>query len=264
MTFSFNHMGNLGHLGNQMFQYAALIGLGIKHNRKFCIPHRSTFGQHYYTELRSNIYDAFNIEAHGYGISRFPTIQEAHFHFDENLFENPPSQDLNLYGFFQSEKWFAHCKSEIRNVFTFKDEYFMLAEEMRKQLSGEIIAIHVRRTDYITNPNHEALGLDYYERALKEMPEDSRCIIFTDDPEWAKAQDLFPDERFFVSETDCPYTDMSLMSKCDYHIIGNSTFSWWGAWLSSSKKVVAPKQWFGAPLGGQDLSDLYCEGWKVL
>ena len=61
MTISFNHLGNLGHLGNQMFQYAALIGLGKKHNRQFCIPHRDAFGKAYYQELRSNLDDAFNI-----------------------------------------------------------------------------------------------------------------------------------------------------------------------------------------------------------
>ena len=257
-------MGNLGHLGNQMFQYAALLGMGIKHNRKIYMPYKSTFGKHYYTELRSNLFDAFDIEAHGYGLSKFPTIEEAHFEFDKNLFENPPSEDCNLYGFFQSEKWFAHCDDAIRQVFTFKDEYRIAAEEMRNQLGGDIIAVHVRRTDYLTNPNHESLGLDYYERALAEFPQDCEVIIFTDDPEWAKVQELFPDDRFYVSETDCAYTDMALMSLCDYHVIGNSTFSWWGAWLSNSKQVIAPKQWFGAPLGGNDLSDLYCEGWKVL
>jgi len=264
MTFSFNHMGNLGHLGNQMFQYAAILGLGIKHDRKICIPHRSTFGKAYYTELRSSIYDAFDIEAHGYGISRFPTIKEAHFHFDQNLFDNPPAQDCNLYGFFQSEKWFAHCKDAVRKAFTFKPEYGEVAQEMRKQLSGEVIAVHVRRTDYLTNPNHEALGLDYYEKALAELPQDIKVLVFTDDPEWAKEQEIFPDNRFFVSETDCAYTDMALMAQCDYHVIGNSTFSWWGAWLSDSKKVIAPAQWFGAPLGGNDLSDLYCDNWSVL
>lgn len=264
MTLSFNHMGNLGHLGNQMFQYAAIYGMSLKHKRAFCIPHQSTFGKHYYQELRSTIFDAFDIQAHGYGISRFPTTEEAHFHFDKNLFENPPKEDFNLYGFFQSEKWFAHCKEDIRKAFTFKPEYREVAEEMRKQLSGEVIAVHVRRTDYLTNPNHKALGLDYYEKALAELPQDIKVIVFTDDPEWAKEQEIFPDDRFFVSETDCAYTDMALMSLCDYHVIGNSTFSWWGAWLSESKQVIAPKDWFGAPLGGSDLSDLYCEGWKVL
>ncbi len=263
MTISFNYLGNLGHLGNQMFQYAALIGLAKKYNRKFCIPHEKAFGGAYYTELRSSIYEAFPIEPIK-GLSRFPTVDEGQFHFNEKLFNNFPKQNINLHGFFQSEKWFKHAEAEVREAFTFKPEYLEVAEEMRKQLSGEIIAIHVRRTDYLTNPNHEALGLDYYEKALAELPEEARAIVFTDDPEWAKEQEIFPDERFFVSETDCAYTDMALMSMCDYHIISNSTFSWWGAWLSDSKQVIAPKDWFGAPLGGNDLSDLYCEGWKVL
>ena len=257
-------MGNLGHLGNQMFQYAAILGMSKKYGRPFCIPHRNSFGKFFYTELRSNIFDAFDIGAHGFGISRYATVEEAHFHFDEKLFNNPPTRDCNLYGFFQSDKWFAHCKEDVKQAFTFKPEYEEVATEMRKQLTGEIVAIHVRRTDYLTNPNHKELGLDYYERALAEMPEDARGIVFTDDPEWAKVQELFPDDRFFVSETDCPYTDMALMAKCDYHIIGNSTFSWWGAWLADSKKVIAPKDWFGAPLGGNDLSDLYCDDWTVL
>ena len=262
MTISFNYLGNLGHLGNQMFQYAALIGLSKKYDRRFCIPHQKSFGGAYYTELRSNLYDAFNIKPIQ-GLSRFPTVDEGQFHFNEQLFNNFPRQDINLHGFFQSEKWFEHAKNEVRDAFTFKPEYMEVATEMRKHLSGDIISAHIRRTDYLTNPNHEALGLDYYARALEALP-NVTVVIFTDDPEWAKEQELFPDERFFVSETDCAYTDMALMSLCDYHIIGNSTFSWWGAWLSNSKQVIAPKQWFGAPLGGNDMSDLYCDGWKVL
>lgn len=263
MTISFNYLGNLGHLGNQMFQYAALIGLSKKYNRKFCIPHHKTFGGAFYTELRSNLYDAFNIKPIQ-GLSRFPTVDEGQFHFNEHLFNNFPKQDINLHGFFQSDKWFAHAVDEVKEAFTFKPEYLDVAKEMRNQLSGDIIAVHIRRTDYLTNPNHKALGLDYYERALAELPLDCTAVIFTDDPEWAKSQELFPDDRFFVSETNCAYTDMALMSLCDYHIIGNSTFSWWGAWLSNSKQVIAPKDWFGAPLGGNDLSDLYCSDWKVL
>lgn len=262
MTISFNYLGNLGHLGNQMFQYAALIGLSKKYNRKFCIPHQSAFGGAYYTELRSNLYDAFNIKPIQ-GLSRYPTVNEGQFHFNENLFNNFPPQDINLHGFFQTEKWFANAKDEVREAFIFKPEYMEVATEMRKQLTGDVISIHIRRTDYLTNPNHEALGLDYYSRALEATP-NLTTVIFTDDPKWAKEQELFPDERFFVSETNCAYTDMALMSLCDYHIIANSTFSWWGAWLSNSKQVVAPKDWFGAPLGGNDLSDLYCKGWKVL
>ena len=262
MTFSFNHLGNHGHLGNQMFQYAALIGMGKKHNREFCIPHQDVFGKYYYQKLRSNIYEAFNITC-AKGISRFPTVEERFFHFDEEFFENPPKDPCNLLGFYQSEKWFAHAKDEVRSAFTFKEEYQSLAEEMRRHLSGDVISLHVRRTDYINNANHDCVTLEYYERAIKELPQDLKVIIFTDDPEWAKTQPLFPDDRFLVSETDCAYTDMALMGLCDYHITANSSYSWWGAWLANSKKVVCPSVWFGPGLN-HDIKDIYCEEWTKL
>jgi len=262
MTFSFNHLGNHGHLGNQMFQYAFLVGMSVKHGRPFCIPHESVFGKYYYQELRSNIYDAFDIRPIK-GISRFPTVQERFFEFDSELFENPPEGDVNFLGFYQSEKWFAHCKEEIRRHFTFKPEYREVAVEMRKALSGEVISLHVRRTDYVNNGNHDCVGLDYYEKALKEVPDNLKVIIFTDDAEWAKVQPLFPDDRFFVSETNCAYTDMALMSLCDYHIIANSSYSWWGCWLGNSKKVVAPNPWFGPNLN-HNTKDIYCDDWKII
>jgi len=58
---------------------------------------------------------------------------------------------------------------------------------------------------------------------------------------------------------------MCLMTMCDYHIIANSSFSWWGAWLSESKKVIAPSQWFGAAQGmPKNWSDIYCKDWIIL
>jgi len=260
---AFNELGNNGRLGNQMFQYAALRGIAAKKGYDWCIP---PFGI-----KRADNYSLENCFLMGgvkstnkYILDRgfAPVVMEKQYHFDQELLDMCPN-DVSIHGFFQSEKWFEHAKDEVREAFTFKPEYMEVATEMRKHLSGDVIAVHIRRTDYLTNPNHEALGLDYYARALEALP-NVTAVIFTDDPTWAKEQELFPDERFFVSETDCAYTDMALMSLCDYHIIGNSTFSWWGAWLSNSKQVIAPKQWFGAPLGGNDLSDLYCDGWKVL
>lgn len=262
MNLSFNHIGNLGHLGNQMFQYAALIGLAKKHNRSIIIPPKDIFGKHYYTKLRSSIYDAFDINE-AVGITDYPTLQEGHFHFNAELYKSLPESDLNLYGFFQTEKYFAEAREEILKAFTFKSEHMELAKFMRDQLSGPVIAIHVRRTDYVSNPNHDAVGLDYYEKALELVPNNIPVIIFTDDPEWAKIQPLFPDDRFLVSETDSAYVDMALMSLCDYHIIANSTFSWWGSWLSDSKKVIAPSKWFGPNLN-HNTKDIYCDWWTVV
>ena len=263
MTFSFNNMGNLGHLGNQMFQYSVLEGLSKRHNRPFMIPPKSWFGAHYRYKLRSNLHEAFNLKCQ-FGVSDYPTIKAKHFHFDEDFFENPPQENVNLYGFFQTEKYFGTAQEEIKKVFTFKDEYMETAHEMRNQLSGDLLSLHIRRTDYVGHTGHEAFGIEYYEKALKLVPDDIKCIIFTDDPKWAMDQELFPDGKFLVSMVDCPYTDMALMTLCDYHIIANSTFSWWGAWLAkNTKKVIAPSPWFG-PAKNHDTSDVYCKNWSIV
>ncbi|QLF86279.1 hypothetical protein CC030809_00231 [Synechococcus phage S-CAM7] len=264
MTISFNYLGNLGHLGNQMFQYAALMGLSSKYNRTFCIPHPDTFSTASYQENRSSIYSAFDIKPPHVGMSKFKPVSEAHFHFDNNLFENLPPQDIDLRGYFQCEKWFKHIEDDVRKAFTFKPEYMEVAQLMRDQLDGEVISLHIRRTDYITNPNHYCMHMGYYLKALKVMPSEPKVIIFSDDTEWAMDQKEFPDDRFLVSETNCPYTDMALMTLCDYHINANSSFSWWGSWLSNSKKVTAPSDWFSGPLTSNNLSDIYCDGWEVI
>ena len=129
---------------------------------------------------------------------------------------------------------------------------------------GEAIALHVRRTDYLKNPNHTTLDLDYYKKALKKFNRTLRVIIFSDDPEWCQDQELFSDDRFMVSESGDQYIDMCLMTLCQHHIIANSSFSWWGAWLSDSDDVVAPSKWFGAGNSGKDTKDLYAEGWQVI
>ena len=120
-----------------------------------------------------------------------------------------------------------------------------------------------RRTDYITNSNHSTLELDYYESALSNFDSDATILVFSDDPDWCNQQELFSDDRFMIAEGNSGYVDMCLMTLCSGHIIANSSFSWWGAWLSDSKQVVAPCQWFAlSDNDSKDTKDIYCEGWK--
>ena len=127
------------------------------------------------------------------------------------------------------------------------------------------ISLHIRRTDYITNSNHSTLELDYYESALSNFDSDATILVFSDDPDWCNQQELFSDDRFMIAEGNSGYVDMCLMSLCSGHIIANSSFSWWGAWLSDSKQVVAPSQWFASSDNdSKDTKDIYCEGWKVI
>ena len=108
--------------------------------------------------------------------------------------------------------------------------------------------------------------MDYYKEALSYFG-NSPVLIFSDDPTWCMEQSLFADDRFMISESRNQYIDLCLMTKCSDFIIANSSFSWWGAWLSTSseKQVIAPMKWFGPPLDAQhNTKDLYCEGWMKL
>ena len=260
---SFNHIGNYGHLGNQMFQYAAVKALAVKHNRSFMIPPKEVFGKHYYTKLRSSIDDCFNIQCER-GISEFTTINEKTFSFDEDLFENFPKENVNLLGFFQSDKWFKHIDVEIRKDFTFIPEYYEPALELKHQFGDNIGCIHIRRTDYLSNPHHQCQGEEYYQSSLSKLPDDCEVLIFSDDPKWCKEQEIFSSDRFLISETNNAYIDLCLMTMCDYIITASSTFSWWGAYLSNAKIIIAPKVWFGPNNSHLDTKDIYCDGWIVL
>ena len=261
MSFSFNCLGNLGHLGNQMFQYAFLFSMGKKHNRNIMIPPKSVLGTRFYTEIRSNIYDAFDIKCEKKS-SKFSTFTAPFFHFNSDIYNNPPAHDLNFVGYFQSYHYLEEFADDIRKEFTFRKEFNDAAKEYRDEIKDEAISLHIRRTDYVNNPVHDTIGMDYYEKALAEMP-DKPVIIFTDDVEWAKNHQMFSSDRFYISESDNPYIDMALMTMCDYHIIANSTFSWWGAWLADSKQVIAPSKWFGS-CRTHDVSGFYCKLWRVI
>lgn len=263
---AFNYLGKLGRLGNQMFQFAAVKGIARNRGYDYCIPnHNQVVKDPYGFDLKIELFYPFkmsnvsprNIKLLDRGYA--PVAEEKHFHFDELLFNMCPDE-ISLAGYFQSEKYFKHIGNEIRSDFSFKDEILEPCKEMIGSI-GEAISLHVRRTDYLTNPNHTALGLDYYEEALKQFNGTSSVLVFSDDPEWCKEQELFSGDRFMISESGDQYVDLCLMSLCNQHVIANSSFSWWGAWLSGSDDVVAPVKWFGKDNQDKDTKDLIPERW---
>ena len=129
------------------------------------------------------------------------------------------------------------------------------------------IALHIRRGDFLINSdNHHNLGLDYYEKCLSLFDDDRNVIIFSDDPQWCKEQKLFSDDRFLVAEGNNSHTDLCLMSLCCDFIIANSSFSWWGAWLSKgvNKIVCAPDKWMGPNNAHLDISDMLPDEWTIV
>jgi hypothetical protein len=262
----FNHLGRLGRLGNQMFQYAALRGIAAKQEVNYCLPfYDQAVDDGAGNPNRTELFDCFTMETvtalnlQSIDADR-PIISEGTFHFNEGLFNNKFDW-VSLYGFFQSEKYFKNVEETIRKDFTFKDEIREPCEDMMESV-GEAVGLHIRRKDYLTNPNHCALSLEYYQRALEQFPDDVQVIVFSDDPKWCMEQELFADDRFMVSENEDGYVDQCLMSMCSDFIIANSSFSWWAAWLGNRGKVIAPKQWF--PSNDKDTKDVYCEGWEVI
>ena len=120
------------------------------------------------------------------------------------------------------------------------------------------VSIHVRRGDYLELSDfHPTCEVSYYDDAMKNF-EGYTPLVFSDDVALCK-ENLSHHHPIFVEGNDLN-VDMCLMSMCDGHIISNSSFSWWAAWLGNKKNVVAPKTWFG-PAGPQDWEDIYCEGW---
>lgn len=259
---SFNHLGNLGRLGNQMFQYASLKGIAKYRNYEYSIPPKEVFGNVDGNVRRSdfNLYDVFNLKEEKIGLIENPILPEKMHEFDENLFINFPD-NVDLFGYYQSEKYFKHIEDDIRKDFSFRQD---LIDMCKNVVNGEVvISLHIRRGDYVTNNNHPIQDLEYYETALSEFDNHS-VIVFSDDSEWCKKQNIFSSDRFLISENNTTDFDLCLMSLCDYHIIANSSFSWWGAWLANSKKIIAPKKWFGGECVNKNVKDMSFGNWSWL
>lgn len=234
----FDYLGKMGRLCNQMFQYAALKGIASNRNYEYKIPNpleNDEWSQH-------QLFNCFNLNVKT-GLILKNYIQESNFGFDEELFNTCPDE-TSLVGYFQTEKYFSHIRGEILKEFQFKDEIKSSCEDFIKNIKSPI-SLHIRRSDFITNPNHYCLSIEYYEEALKYFDSKREVIIFSDEPEWCFEQELFSGDRFLISEGQTNYEDLCLMTLCEDHIIANSTYSWWGAWLSKDNKVIAPDDWFG-------------------
>jgi len=261
----FDFLGKAGQLGNQMFQYAATKGIAEHRGYDMCIPqHDEVFPDGIGNLLKIELDKPFTIQVPR-GMIRGEIIQEDGFHFNEDLFNNCPD-NVSLFGFFQTEKYFKHISDTIRKDFTFKkqiqDECKEIVEEVFDQ---NPIALHMRGGDFLSNSgNHHNLSIEWYEEALKKFDSDREVILFSDDIAWVCSQKLFEPDRFIISDGNSSYHDLYLMTQCSDFIIANSTFSWWGAWLANTGRVIAPSKWFGPNNAHLDTKDLYPNHWEVI
>ena len=216
---AFNELGNMGRLGNQMFQYAALRGIAAAKGYDWCIPPYGVKRIDNYSLANCFVMDSVR-STNQYILDRgfAPVVMEKHFHFDKELLELCPN-DVSIHGFFQTEKYFQHIKDQIRSDFTFHNDLIEPVVEFLSDLKDPIF-LHVRRG----NPNlvdargfkwaytqcsdmHPPQTLDYYEEALKLFSEDQEVVVVSDSPEWVLEQELFKPDRFYVSTPEEKYPD---------------------------------------------------------
>lgn len=195
--------------------------------------------------------------------------------FDPEILNRDPAY---LTGYFQSEKYFADIEEEVRQAFRFSERIWegipsQLLERIRsyeQQIKTAMaVSVHIRRGDYLQN--EEAYGgictEQYYKTAIeyvRKRQQDASFFVFTNDPdyagEWILKNFGQEKERFVLIEgtqEENGYLDLYLMSLCRHHILANSSFSWWGAYLNPSreKMVIVPHKWFG----NQECRDIYME-----
>lgn len=248
-----------GGLGNQLFSWAAAYEISER-NRTELILNISNLNNRDFG-LRE-----FNLEPYGISASELKSYQYKNIllkrlwilgnrnkHYFERTFEFCQEvlelkAGVSIHGYFQSPKYFSDTVDEIKRQLTLKNpstEFLKYESELRNNPS---LVIHVRRGDYShANSHHKVLNEDYYRQAISNLPSDDlKTYIFTDDLEWA--QEMFGPEAIFITndELASPAENLVLMSKSDYLIGANSTFSLWAGLISDPKKGkrIFPKNWF--------------------
>lgn len=260
---TFNVMGRYGRLGNQMFQYATLYSIAKTKGYDYGIPYKVKSENSY---LNMSLDECFpNLTAKDSSeIQNIHRAQERQFPYNAGIFGIPDNTDV--IGYFQSEKYFKDYRNGLLEEFKFNDKIMDNAVNIRSITKDPVISIHLRLGDYRgLAGKHPVMTREYYKEALDKLPSDLLVIVFSDEPE--TAYHMFQDlgRAFVVPESNDQFTDMCTMTLCNYHIIANSSYSWWGAWLADSKKVIAPHNWFGEdPSMPKNWSDIYCEGWDVI
>lgn len=181
-------------------------------------------------------------------------VHQQGFEFNPDYLKTQP--DVYLDGYWQSEKFFINSSEQIRKDFQVKTPPNAANRDLLAQFeSRNAVSLHIRRGDFQTNPVfnkiHGTCSLDYYQQATRLIAEKVQhpiFYVFSDDLKWAKLNLKVSYEMNFVDINDdkSAFEDLRLISNCKHHILANSSFSWWGAWLNenSDKTIIAPKTWF--------------------
>lgn len=288
-----------GGLGNQMFQYSLGRVLSISNNTELLLDLTPFSDQSFTDTPRQFELNCFDIHpriankrvlsyfSQQNKITRFITtmigsnlsqkyrvVKEKGHYFHPKILQQKDNTYLS--GFWQSHKYFQAIEGVIKADFATRTTPPSLRNKtLTSQISSNpgSISLHIRRSDYVTNKlsnaYHGVLPLSYYQKAISYLVgivSHPHFYIFSDDPVWV-ADNLklsYPTTIISHNHGSYAHEDIRLMSHCHHHIIANSSFSWWGAWLGHNHKkiVIAPKKWTRDPKGNNP--DLIPTTWKKL
>ena len=242
-----------GGLGNQMFQYAAARAYSNRTGYPFAVdildvqrnPDRNYELEHLCCNpKKASVWH--RVRNNGIVVDERVTTPE---HFTSMTLDH-----LDMIGYWQDERYFKDYEKEIRHDFTLRDALDDKNNAMLRQIRAceNPVSVHIRRGDYVGNPVHPVMDVDYYWAATRQIEskvDNPEYFVFSDDINKA----WFPNVdniKIWVDINDAHhgYLDLELMKNCKHHIIANSSFSWWGAWLGCNpdRIVVAPKLWFSS------------------
>lgn len=285
----------VGGLGNQMFQYAAALSLAER-RRKALFLDKAAF-EAYRTwpyqldrlKIPQDIYRGAPLggvvsgslagrmirKLKGGVTLRKGVYQEPHLHFDPAFFRLT-GQEILLDGYFQSPRYFAGVETLLRERFQPVAPLTPIASVWAERIAASpcAVSLHVRRGDYVTTAAavHAAIDQGYYDRAAALIQSligpQVEFFLFSDEPDFvAEAFSGLPNAHVVRSDPTAAWEDMFLMARCRHHIIANSSYSWWGAWLNPNhtKRVIAPARWFTPDkLATCNVLDIYPDDWILL
>ena len=286
-------------LGNQLFQYAAGRYYATRHNaflrvavdpaerafsygapRPFLLAHFAIRAPHAYLTAaeemllhRGKRHRAVTaLPRLALGLQIIEERLDQRHNFLQSLFLRPYTREAYLVGYWQTYKTAAAQESLLREEFTLRSSLSAHSASMLDKIrqAATPVSLHIRRGDYtLAAEGNRVLPMGYYADAMSRMrgllPHPT-FFVFSDDPEFARRELGGLGDVLFVegNSSAAAHEDLWLMAQCHHHIIANSSFSWWGAWLNprSAKHVIAPRQWLMTP--ASYFPDLMPPAWELL
>ncbi len=272
----------LGRTGNNLFQYALGRVLAEKHGVELVLGAQwfnsdgwQEVSQFLRLPIKAKVARRWSLGArawrkvtgrHPWESLPVPIIEEpsGFLPFNPDILSAPAA--CLLKGYFQSPRYFASMENELRLELR---GLLGLPAELEGRSGPGVAAVHVRRTDFLNHPDLQTCDLDYYCRAMDVIRERVPGVafhVYSDDPAWCQAN--FTDADVKVASvtggTRHPLADLMAMSRAEHHVMANSTYSWWAAWLArrAGQQVIMPRQWSrSVPDAG---TDRCLDGWEMI